>query len=259
MNTDFTPTTRTDFDLWQQAYQCVGKYGGVVLGHNVHGAPITLFSGGEAIIRSHHKDHRGIYSHQNITLWSPLDDHPAVLTRPDGTPVSMAHIKQAPGSTPTFLLDWDHGVAVRLSTDIRQHHPTIPERFSQAHAYCPGKGSAPVGAPVRLSIPHAVTAEEREVLKAFRDRVTAWVALKGIKMPVYIDVADVHTTNHVLSIAHWDVRELSVSTLKQVRDNSHMWDRDVITVPHLLLSRKKQTYRIVPESKRATWCLPTTS
>lgn len=152
--------------------------------------PFVQFDTGEVICTRYNFDRddyaRKLYKDLNVEIRYTADDKCPTLYLPTGEKVAKAWLDDR--GSQTLLIDWNHGVAIRLGQlgSAPQYTPKdhwqarIPERFrGKCSAYWAGELSAPVGsAGIKVTRPHKLTEAERGHLQGIRNYARAKWAME---------------------------------------------------------------------------------
>lgn len=152
--------------------------------------PFVQFDTGEVICTRYNFDRddyaRKLYKDLNVEIRYTADDKCPTLYLPTGEKVAKAWLDDR--GSQTLLIDWNHGIAIRLggTGNAPQYTPkdhwqaSIPERFrSKCSAYWAGELSKPVGsAGIKVTRPRKLTEAERGHLAGIQNFARAKWAME---------------------------------------------------------------------------------
>lgn len=152
--------------------------------------PFTQFDTGEVICTRSSFDRdeyaRRLYKDLNVEIRYTADDKMPTLYLPTGEKVAKSWLDDK--GSQTILIDWNHGIAIRLggTGNTPQYTPkdhwqaNIPERFrGKCCAYWPGERSRPLGSVgIKVTRPHKLTEAERAHLAGIQNYARAKWAME---------------------------------------------------------------------------------
>lgn len=164
---------------------------------HIKDGPFVQFDTGEVICTRANFDRdefvRKLYSDLNVEIRYTADDKMPTLYLPTGEKIAKSWLDDK--GSQTILIDWNHGIAIRLggTGNTPQYTPedhwqaNIPERFrGKCNAYWPGERSKPLGSiGVKVTRPRKLSQAERDHLQSLRNFAQAKWAMEhdGQELP----------------------------------------------------------------------------